>query len=253
MAELSPIEWTEATWNPIVGCTVLSPGCTNCYAMRLAARLEAMGSEKYAGLTRISGGRPKWTGVMRLDSASLDLPRRWRGGRLIFVNSMSDLFHDRVSDDWIHQIFEVMVETDRHTYQVLTKRPERASILGANLTWPSHIWLGTSVESIDYMTRIDALRNTPARVRFLSLEPLLGPLEGLDLRGIDWVIVGGESGPRARAMDPSWVRSIRDQCTAQGVAFHFKQWGGPNKKKTGRLLDGRTWDEFPSVTPMAAE
>jgi protein gp37 len=253
MATGSRIEWTEATWNPIVGCSVISAGCTNCYAMRLAARLEAMGSSKYEGLTRVSGGRPKWKGNMRLDEKSLEIPLRWRNGRTIFVNSMSDLFHDKVPLEWISRIFDVMASTPRHTYQVLTKRPERALAVVKQLRWKANIWLGTSVENEDYVERIDALRQTPAAVRFLSLEPLLGPLDDLNLSGINWVIVGGESGPGARNMDSSWVRSIRDQCLDQGVAFHFKQWGGPNKKKSGRLLDGRTWDELPSSRQVAAE
>jgi protein gp37 len=246
VATSSSIEWTEATWNPVVGCTIISPGCTNCYAMRLTARLAAMGSEKYAGLTRVSGGRAKWNGVMRLDAGSLDLPRTWRDGRLVFVNSMSDLFHDQVEEEWITRVFGVMAATPRHTYQVLTKRPERTAALNRQLSWPDHIWMGTSVENNDYVERIDWLRQTSAAVKFLSLEPLLGPLDDLDLTGIDWVIVGGESGPGARPMDSAWVRSIRDQCVEQNVAFHFKQWGGANKKKTGRVLDGRTWDQLPS-------
>jgi protein gp37 len=190
---------------------------------------------------------------MRLDETSLDIPVRWRNGRTIFVNSMSDLFHDKVPLEWISRIFDVMASTPRHTYQVLTKRPERALAVVKQLRWKANIWLGTSVENEDYVERIDALRQTPAAVRFLSLEPLLGPLDDLNLSGINWVIVGGESGPGARNMDSSWVRSIRDQCLDQGVAFHFKQWGGPNKKKSGRLLDGRTWDELPSSRQVAAE
>lgn len=252
MASNSHIEWTEATWNPIVGCSIISPGCTNCYAMRLAGRLEAMGSEKYAGLTRISGGRPKWKGFMRLHVPSLDVPKTWRRGRLVFVNSMSDLFHDRVHTNWIQSIFKVMAETPRHRYQVLTKRPERALSLDEALPWPENIWLGASVENADYIDRIDALRQSSAHVKFLSLEPLLGPLDNLNLHGIDWVIAGGESGPGARPVDPAWIRSIRDECIKQGVAFHFKQWGGANKKKSGRILDGRTWDELPQSRPLVA-
>lgn len=229
-----------------------SPGCTNCYAMRMAARLAAMGSEKYVGLTRWSGGRHKWNGTMRLDRNSLFLPQSWREGRLIFVNSMSDLFHDRVQHSWIREVFDVMLQTPRHTYQVLTKRPERAAMLDRVLPWPRNIWLGTSVESAEYVDRINALRTTSAHVRFLSLEPLLGPLPRLDLQGVHWVIAGGESGPGARPMKLDWVRSVRDQCVAQGVAFHFKQWGGTNKKKAGRLLDGRTWDELPLKAQLIA-
>lgn len=246
MATNSHIEWTEATWNPIAGCTVVSPGCTNCYAMRLAQRLAAMGQPKYAGTTRKSGGRAKWNGHIVLDEAALSIPTQWKAGRTIFVNSMSDLFHENVPEEFIRRVFEVMAETPRHTYQVLTKRAERLSNLSEKLPWPLNVWLGVSVENSDYVWRIDHLRTTGAKIRFLSLEPLLGPLEHLDLRGIDWAIAGGESGPGARPVLESWVRSIRDQCKAANVAFHFKQWGGTNKKKTGRLLDGRTWDEYPT-------
>jgi protein gp37 len=255
MATNSPIEWTEATWNPVVGCTVLSPGCTNCYAMRLAARLEAMGQPKYTGVTRKTGGRYKWNGRINLDRASLDIPKRWKTGRMIFVNSMSDLFHAKVPLEFIQAVFATMVETPQHTYQVLTKRPDRAEELAKHLPWPKHVWLGTSVENADFVERIDHLRRTPATVKFLSLEPLLGPLEGMNLKGIDWAIAGGESGPGARPMPIEWVRSIRDQCIKAKVAFHFKQWGGVNKKRTGRMLDGRTWDQLPrraAAEPAAA-
>jgi protein gp37 len=248
VATNSSIEWTEATWNPVVGCTVISPGCTNCYAMRLARRLEAMGQPKYAGTTRMSGGRAKWNGTVRLDQESLNLPSSWKAGRMIFVNSMSDLFHEKVPLSFIRRVFAVMRETPRHTYQILTKRAERLDALSPQLEWPSNVWMGVSVESKDYFPRIDHLRSTNAKVKFLSLEPLLGPLEGLNLDHIDWVIAGGESGPGARSMHPRWVRSIRDQCVRAGVAFHFKQWGGPNKKKTGRTLDGRTWEQLPLTT-----
>lgn len=245
MATNSSIEWTEATWNPVVGCTVLSPGCTNCYAMRMAARLEAMGQAKYTGVTRKTGGRHKWNGRINLDHASLDLPKKWKTGRTIFVNSMSDLFHSKVPLEYIKLVFATMLATPQHTYQVLTKRPDRAAELAKDLPWPKHVWIGTSVENADYVDRIDFLRRTPAAVKFLSLEPLLGPLEDLNLNGIDWAIAGGESGPGARPMQPEWVRSIRDQCIKAKVAFHFKQWGGVNKKRTGRMLDGRTWDQLP--------
>jgi protein gp37 len=246
MANNSSIEWTEATWNPVAGCTVISPGCTNCYAMRLARRLELMGQPKYAGTTRMSGGRAKWNGEVKLDVAALDIPKRWIVGRTIFVNSMSDLFHEQVPLDFIQAVFSTMVEAKQHTFQILTKRAERAADLSANLPWPDNVWMGVSVESADYIGRIDELRKTSAAVKFLSLEPLLGPLENLDLGGIDWAIAGGESGPSARPMNPDWVRSIRDQCLAVSVAFHFKQWGGTNKKRAGRILDGRTWDEQPT-------
>ncbi|RYE46698.1 MAG: phage Gp37/Gp68 family protein [Hyphomicrobiales bacterium] len=250
MADNSSIEWTEATWNPVAGCTIVSPGCTNCYAMRLAHRLDLMGLDKYEGLTRRSGGRAKWNGAIRLDHGTLDLPRAWRRGRLIFVNSMSDLFHEDVPLAFIQRVFMTMEETPRHTYQVLTKRAERLKELSPHIRWPQNVWMGVSVENTDYVDRIDFLRDTGARVKFLSLEPLLGPLDNLNLSSIDWVIAGGESGPGARPMDIEWVRSIRDQCEAAGVAFHFKQWGGVNKKRAGRVLDNRTWDELPSAMPL---
>lgn len=247
MANNSSIEWTEATWNPVVGCTIVSPGCTNCYAMRMARRLEAMGQPKYAGTTRISGGRPKWNGTIRIDENSLGLPATWKTGRMIFVNSMSDLFHEDVPLAFTRRVFETMVSTPQHTYQILTKRAEILEEVSSRLTWPENVWMGVSVENADYAWRINHLRLTKAKVKFLSLEPLLGPLKDMDLRDIDWVIAGGESGPGARPMDADWARSIRDQCSAAGVAFHFKQWGGVNKKKTGRTLDGRTWDNFPET------
>lgn len=247
MATNSKIEWTEATWNPVAGCTILSPGCTNCYAMRLAGRLAVMGQEKYVGTTRQSGGRAKWNGVVKIDPSSLEIPRQWKRGRLIFVNSMSDLFHDSVPLAFIQKVFKVMEETPQHTYQVLTKRAERLEELSKKIHWPDNVWMGVSVESADYLYRIGHLRRTTAKTKFLSLEPLLGPLEKIDLRGIDWAIAGGESGPGARSMPKEWVQSIRDQCIAANVPFHFKQWGGKNKKKTGRTLDGRTWDEWPNA------
>jgi protein gp37 len=253
MANNSSIEWTEATWNPVAGCTVISPGCTNCYAMRLAHRLELMGQPKYAGTTRVSGGRAKWNGKVRLDVIALDIPKRWKIGRTVFVNSMSDLFHERVPLEFIQRVFTTMVEARQHTFQILTKRAARAAELSPNLPWPDNVWMGVSVESADYIGRIDELRKTNAAVKFLSLEPLLGPLDKLDLGGIDWAIAGGESGPAARPMNPDWVRAIRDQCLAAGVAFHFKQWGGTNKKKSGRMLDGRTWDEQPTKRSASPE
>ncbi|MBL8807483.1 MAG: phage Gp37/Gp68 family protein [Rhodospirillales bacterium] len=251
MADQSSIEWTEATWNPVAGCSILSPGCTNCYAMRMAARLAAMGQDKYAGLTRKSGGRAKWTGKIRLDEASLELPKKWKRGRLIFVNSMSDLFHKDVPAEFVERVFRAMADAPQHTFQVLTKRPERLVELSARLPWPPHVWMGVSVENADYVERIDLLRRSGARVKFLSLEPLLGPLDDLDLTGIHWVIAGGESGPGCRPVEKDWVRSIRDQCKEAGVAFHFKQWGGLNKKRAGRRLDGRTWDQLPAQPSMA--
>jgi len=252
MSDNSPIEWTEATWNPVAGCSIMSPGCTNCYAMRLAWRLENMGSDKYIGLTRKSGGRPKWNGKINLDWKSLDIPKKWKRGRLIFVNSMSDLFHDDVPLEFIQAVFEVMNSTPQHAFQLLTKRPDRARELHKQLNWSSNIWMGTSVENKDYKWRITELGHIPAHIRFLSLEPLLGPLGAINLKHIDWVIAGGESGPNARPMELQWVRSIRDQCQRKNVAFHFKQWGGTNKKKTGRILDDRTWDEMPARAALPA-
>lgn len=252
MANNSSIEWTEATWNPVVGCTIVSPGCTNCYAMRMARRLEAMGQPKYAGTTRMSGGRPKWNGIVRVDEVSLTLPETWKTGRMIFVNSMSDLFHESVPLAFIKRVFATMKKTPQHTYQILTKRAERLEVLSPKLTWPRNVWMGVSVENEEYAYRIDHLRRTEAVVKFLSLEPLLGPLDDLNLTDIDWVIAGGESGPAARPVQPDWIRSIRDQSFDADVAFHFKQWGGVNKKKTGRVLDGRTWDEFPDPSSLTS-
>lgn len=214
--------------------------------MRMAWRLSNMGAAKYRDLTRVSGRRPKWKGNIRLDRASLDLPLKWKKGRLIFVNSMSDLFHEDVPLGYIQEVFAVMQTASQHTFQVLTKRPERAKLLSSKLPWANNVWLGTSVENGEYKFRIDHLRDTGAKIKFLSLEPLIGDVGKLNLQLIDWVIAGGESGPGARPMDASWVRSIRNQCIEARVAFHFKQWGGPNKSKTGRLLDNRYWDELPA-------
>ncbi len=246
MADTS-IEWTDATWNPVAGCTVLTAGCTNCYAMRMAARLDAMGLEKYKGLTRKSGGRAVWTGEIRIDEASLDTPRSWAKPRKVFVNSMSDLFHEDVPVDFIHRVWAVMRETPHHTYQILSKRPERmAAILGgARFPILPNVWLGTSIEDSRVLNRLDAIRAVPAAVRFVSMEPLIGSVVGGDLRDIHWVIVGGESGPRARKMRPEWVDEIESMCRKSGAAFFFKQWGGKNKKISGRLLRGRTFDEMP--------
>lgn len=251
----SSIEWTECTWNPVTGCTKVSPGCKYCYAERLALRLRAMGLAKYAHGFEVA-----------LHPDALLAPVRWKRPRLVFVNSMSDLFHDDVPDPFVDEVFGVMALCPQHTFQVLTKRPLRARAYLQRRTGDTlavdrdpgpwgplsetrhplpNVWLGTSVESADYLHRADALRTTPAKVRFLSLEPLLGPLTGLDLAGIDWVIAGGESGPHARPLDPDWARGIRDTCVAADVPFFFKQWGGTNKKRTGRVLDGRTWDELP--------
>jgi protein gp37 len=251
----SSIEWTEATWNPVAGCTILSPGCTHCYAMRMAARLEAMGMAKYQGTTRKSGGRAVWTGRVNLDRQALRAPLSWTRPRRIFVNSMSDLFHDAVPTSFIAQMWEVMAKAHWHSFQILTKRPERMAALVGSLATPPlpNVWLGTSVESAAWLSRLDHLREVPAAVRFVSFEPLLGPLGSPDLKGIHWAIVGGESGPAARPMAKEWVEQIERACRRHGTAFFFKQWGGPNKKKAGRLLNGRTWDEYPSSTgPIAA-
>jgi protein gp37 len=234
MATTSPIEWTEATWNPVTGCDKVSPGCAHCYAERMANRLQAMGQRNYAGGFELT-----------LQPQMLEAPLRWRRPRRIFVNSMSDLFHVQVPDAFIRHVFNVMVRAHWHEYQVLTKRSERLLELAPDMPWAPHIWMGVSVENRGFVSRIDHLRATGARVKFLSLEPLLGPLPDLDLRGIDWVIVGGESGPKARPIDPAWVLDIRDQCRSAGVSFFFKQWGGVFKSRTGRELEGRTWDEMP--------
>lgn len=249
MALNSGIEWTQATWNPVAGCTPVSPGCLNCYAARMALRLEHMGGtvgKKYKGTAkRARDGRPVFSGRINLDEASLDLPRSWRLGRIIFVNSMSDLFHDAVPAAYIKRVFKVMEECPQHTFQVLTKRPDKAKDLADDLPWPKNVWLGTSVESAKYYDRIRVLQRIPAKVRFLSCEPLLGPLAKLPLRGIHWAIVGGESGPGSRVMEREWVTEIKDQCEEHGVPFFFKQWGGVRKSETGRELEGRTWDEMP--------
>jgi len=204
-----------------------------------------MGQPKYAGTTRVSGGRAKWNGKIVLDDAALEIPLKWKAPKIIFVNSMSDLFHEKIPAEFVLRVFEVMTEARHHTFQVLTKRADRLAEIAAQLPWPNNVWMGVSVESEEYVDRIDYLRTTPAFIKFLSLEPLLGPLDRLNLDGIDWTIAGGESGPNARPMNPNWVRSIRDQCNSAGVAFHFKQWGGVQKKQAGRTLDGRTWDELP--------
>jgi protein gp37 len=241
------IEWTDATWNPIAGCSVLTAGCTNCYAMRMAARLEAMGNDKYADLTRKSSGRAVWTGKIRVDESSLTLPATWSKPRKVFVNSMSDLFHDKVPHEFILRVWHVMEDTPRHTYQILTKRPERmAEILtGREFRVLPNVWLGTSVEDERVLDRLDALRVVPAAIRFVSFEPLIGSVKNADLRRIHWAIVGGESGPRSREMKPEWVHEVKRSCQLSGTAFFFKQWGGKNKKAAGRQLSGRTFDEFP--------
>lgn len=243
MSGNSSIEWTEVTWNPVTGCDQISAGCDHCYALTLSKRLKAMGAEKYQ-----NDGNPITSGPgfgVTMHPRSLVQPLRWKKPRTVFVNSMSDLFHAKVTLDFIQQVFDVMRQTPQHTYQVLTKRAVRARKLSPQLDWPSNLWLGVSIESPEYYSRIDELRRIPAAVRFLSCEPLLADLPGLDLEGIDWVIAGGESGPERRPMDPAWARTVRDACTESGVPFFFKQWGGRTPKAAGRELDGRLWDEYP--------
>ncbi len=236
MSEKSSIEWTDSTWNPVTGCTKVSPGCRHCYAETFA--------ERWRGIP----GHPYEQGFdLRLWPDRLGLPLTWRKPRRVFVNSMSDLFHEGVPLSFIRTVFRTMEQASWHTFQVLTKRSERLLELSPELKWPRNVWIGVSVETADYMQRIDDLRRVPAAVRFLSLEPLLGPLNALNLTRVDWVIVGGESGPGARPMAVRWVRQIREQCRAKGIPFFFKQWGGVNKKRTGRLLDGVTWDELPRI------
>jgi protein gp37 len=244
MADTS-IEWTDATWNPVAGCTVISPGCTNCYAMRMAARLDAMGIEKYRALTRKSGGRAVWTGKVRVDLKALLIPAKWKKPRRIFVNSMSDLFHEGVPAKFVRQVWVAMGAAPQHTYQILTKRPDRMALIANSLPLLKNVWLGTSVESADYLYRLDDLRKVNATVRFVSFEPLLGSVSGADLIGIDWAIVGGESGPRSRPMQEVWVDEIEIACRKNGTAFFFKQWGGVRKDRTGRRFRKQTFDEMP--------
>ncbi|WP_397401780.1 DUF5131 family protein [Phenylobacterium sp.] len=247
MADTS-IEWTDATWNPVAGCTVLTAGCTNCYAMRMAARLQAMGVPKYQGLTRKSGERHVWTGAVSLDETALAAPKAWRKPRLIFVNSMSDLFQSAVPATFIRRVWDTMEATPQHTYQILTKRPDRMAEIAPDLPLLPNVWLGTSVENSAVLERLDHLRATPAAIRFVSYEPLIGSVAGGDLTGIHWAIVGGESGPKARPILEDWVDEIYDQCEDAGAAFFFKQWGGRNKKAAGRAYRGRHWDNLPAAT-----
>jgi protein gp37 len=236
MAINSSIEWTESTWNPLTGCSKISPGCKNCYAERMALRLQAMGQPNYANGFKLT-----------LHDHILQLPVNLQKPQMIFVNSMSDLFHKDVPEEFIMKIFDVMSQASWHTFQVLTKRSKRLLELDPIFNWPTNVWMGVSVENENYTFRIDHLRQTTANVKFLSLEPLLGPLPNLNLSGINWVIVGGESGPRARSISEDWIIDIRDQCQVAQIPFFFKQWGGYNKKRNGRKLQGRTWDEIPQV------
>ncbi|MDD4984979.1 MAG: phage Gp37/Gp68 family protein [Dehalococcoidales bacterium] len=239
MALSSSIEWTESTWNPLTGCTKVSSGCANCYAERMALRLKAMGNLNYANGFSVT-----------THENVLELPLQWRKPQTIFVNSMSDLFHEDVPEEFVFRVFDVMRRADWHCFQVLTKRSGRLVDLNPRLQWMPNIWIGISVEDQDHTFRIDHLRRTGANVKFLSLEPLLGPISSLSLEAIDWVIVGGESGPRSRPMRESWVIDIRNQCQEAKVPFFFKQWGGTNKKRAGRELEGRTWDEMPLLSHM---
>jgi protein gp37 len=234
MGANSAIEWTESTWNPTTGCDLLSPGCDHCYAERMSLRLKAMGNPKYVRGFELT-----------LHESTLDLPLTWKKPQRIFVNSMSDLFHHDVPVSFIQRVFATMARAHWHQFQVLTKRSGRLLALSDQIDWPPNVWMGVSVENVEFKVRIDHLRKTGAAVRFLSVEPLLEALGPLDLTGIDWVIVGGESGPGARPLGADWVRDIQRQCEESGTAFFFKQWGGVNKKRAGRELDGRTWDEIP--------
>jgi protein gp37 len=230
----SAIEWTNSTWNPVTGCSKVSPGCAHCYAERMAKRLQAMRQANYVAGFQVS-----------LHDHALGLPLSWKRPQTIFVNSMSDLFHEDVPEGFLRRAFDVMRRAPWHTFQVLTKRAERLADLGERLDWPPNVWMGVSVENAKYVFRIDHLRRVPAAVRFVSFEPLLGSVGAVDLQGIHWAIVGGESGPKARPMEDAWAIELRDTCLTAGVPFFFKQWGGVNKKKAGRLLDGRTWDQLP--------
>ncbi|MBA3634172.1 MAG: phage Gp37/Gp68 family protein [Acidobacteria bacterium] len=236
MAEKSTIEWTESTWNPVTGCTKISDGCKNCYAERLALRLKAMGQKNYRNGFALT-----------IQDQALELPLSWKKPQTIFVNSMSDLFHKDITLDYIQKVFDVMAKADWHNFQVLTKRADRLEKINSELKWTPNIWMGVSVENQKVVHRIEDLRETDAHIKFLSIEPLLSNLPNLNLSGIDWVIVGGESGPKARPMKEKWVLDIRDQCEAANVPFFFKQWGGVRKHKTGRLLEGKTWDEMPRL------
>lgn len=236
MSTSSAIEWTESTWNPVTGCTKISEGCANCYAERMALRLKAMGQKNYTNGFKVT-----------LHPHALFLPLKWKKSQTIFVNSMSDLFHKDVPVSFIKQVFDIMARANWHRYQILTKRAARLAQIAPFLDWPDNVWMGVTVETSSYMNRIDYLRTVLAAVRFLSLEPLLGPLPNLDLSNIDWVIVGGESGPGARPMDKSWVLDIQRQCRKEQVPFFFKQWGGFNKKRAGRLLNGRIYSEMPDL------
>ena len=247
MATISEIEWTDITWNPVAGCTIASSGCTNCYAMRMAARLQAMGHDKYLGTTRKSGDRHVWTGRVNIDESSLTAPLEWRKSKRIFVNSMSDLFHCDVPTPFIKKVWDVMAECPQHHFQVLTKRPDRMAGLfeSGEIEALNNVWVGTSVENNEVTDRVEHLKKIEKATLFISFEPLIGEIKEIDLRGVHWAIVGGESGPRSRLMQEAWVERLYEICRRDDVAFFFKQWGGINKKATGRELHGRTYDEYP--------
>lgn len=234
MAQNSKIEWTECTWNPVTGCSKISPGCKHCYAERMALRLQAMGQPNYRNGFNVT-----------IHQHMLELPLKWRNPKKIFVNSMGDMFHRLVPDDFVVESFRVMTKAAQHQFQLLTKRSSRLQQMASDLPWPQNLWAGVTVETADYLERIDHLKQTPAAVKFLSLEPLLGPIPDINLEGIDWVIAGGESGPGARPMNQKWVVDIRDQCLTVGIPFFFKQWGGVNKKLAGRILQGQTYNQMP--------
>jgi protein gp37 len=242
MAQASSIEWTEATWNPVTGCTQVSPGCAHCYAKVFAERWRGIPDHPYGqGFD------------LRLWPERLGVPLRWRKPKTIFVNSMSDLFHEDIPLEFVDQIFDTMRRAHWHTFQILTKRADRMAALVDHFNWPENVWMGVTIENRRFVHRADALRHVPAAVRFISAEPLLGPLEGLDLDGIDWLIAGGESGPKHRRVDPDWIRTLRDSCADAGVAFFFKQWGGHRPKSNGRELDGEQWNEYPQPVARPAE
>ncbi len=228
------IEWTDTTWNPMTGCTPISDGCKNCYAIKMARRLKAMGNHRYRNGFAVT-----------LHPDLIDAPLKWKKSRMVFVNSMGDMFHEDIPFEYIQRVFKTMGEAKQHVFQVLTKRSSRMLELAPHLPWSENIWLGVTVESGKYLHRTDNLKGTPAKVKFLSVEPMIGPVDGLNLKGIDWVIVGGESGHHARVIEKDWAIEVRDNCTSSSVPFFFKQWGGPNKRKTGKLLEGKVWDQFP--------
>jgi protein gp37 len=229
------IEWTDVTWNPMTGCTPISDGCKNCYALKMANRLKAMGQKRYTNGFKVS-----------LHPDLLEEPLKWRKPRMVFVNSMGDMFHEEIPLEYIQRVFRTMKEADRHIFQVLTKRSSRMLELAPYLPWPDNVWLGVTIESAKYSYRADNLRKTASKIKFLSIEPMIGPVDELSLTGIDWVIVGGESGPQARAIEQEWTLAVRDNCVSKNIPFFFKQWGGRNKKKSGRLLEGKVWNQFPA-------